>query len=55
MKQWEYKIVYLSLHDDRQNSPSTLDKLGQQGWEIIHVVHQRGSPPQIWFKREVAP
>jgi len=46
---WEYKV----LKDDDYNNPVwELDKLGDEGWELVAVIQKTYSTTTFYLKRE---
>lgn len=45
MRQWEYKVVYISLS---QSAEDRLNEAGERGWELVAVKENR-----YIFKRPV--
>lgn len=55
---WTYKVVrfksatFFKLHPDPDEVAEQLNQLGQQGWELVHVVEGYGVPsPVLYLKR----
>lgn len=50
---WEYKTVTSWSKGVILNPDSKLNKLGEQGWEAVGIVHQKDGTLVTLMKREV--
>jgi hypothetical protein len=54
MKQFEYKVINWSETTDcHANSGVDINDLGEDGWELVTILHFSSSPPKLYFKREI--
>lgn len=54
MIKWEYTMIESTgyLSDSRYLSDSQMNRLGEEGWELVSVSHSNGNYAQAYFKRE---
>jgi hypothetical protein len=58
MIKWEYKRVYYNVDNDSEKKfdygKSSLESLGEDGWELVSVIGNKyGQPSQFYFKRPI--
>ena len=57
MQAWEYDVIYIDTNDLRQKQNGTplatraLNRMGQQGWEVVAMVDLESSRKAVLFKR----
>jgi hypothetical protein len=57
MQAWEYDAVYIDPNDLHQKQNGTplairaLNRMGQQGWEIVGMVDMENARKAVLFKR----
>ena len=61
MTKWEYKtvrILFMQFHTvvekHHQAEDEILKKMGDEGWELVHIDTQLGAPAKLYFKRQRA-
>ena len=56
MKKWQYRTDYISLQSqDEYRSLEHINKLGQEGWEMMHCSEVNHKLLKAVFKREIIP
>jgi hypothetical protein len=56
MKKWEYMEVFQVWHNDatiNRDPVPTLNELGQQGWELVHML-ENDEGRTMYLKRPIA-
>ena len=57
MQAWEYNVIYIDpndLHQQQNGTPlatRALNRMGQQGWEVVAMVDLESSRKAVLFKR----
>ena len=57
MQAWEYDVIYIDPNDLNQKQNGTplatraLNRMGQQGWEVVAMVDLESSRKAVLFKR----
>lgn len=49
-QRWEYKVVSRTADEDAHSSEAELNALGEDGWELVALVHG-SSTAQFYLKR----
>lgn len=58
--QWAYKVfrfkssTFFKLHPDPDEVTEQLNKLGREGWELVHVVEGYGVTTPIFYLKRPA-
>ena len=56
MRKWEYRTDYISLQTQEEyRSMQYINKLGEEGWEMMHCSEVNHKLLKAVFKREVIP
>lgn len=56
MRKWEYRTDYISLQTQEEyRSLQYINKLGEEGWEMMHCCEVNHKLLKAVFKREVIP
>ncbi len=53
-KKWEYKVEEFSYREDAEKHEETLNRCGEEGWELVAVIDTSVAGIWAYFKREKA-
>lgn len=52
MIQWEYLIEIFKPYHNESPTKYSMDQLGDDGWELVHVQHTNAGEYHFYFKRQ---
>lgn len=56
MRKWEYRTQYISLQPaEEERSMQHINKMGQEGWEMMHCSEVNYRLLKAVLKREIVP